>query len=125
MAIDDQESKTYPRWNFRGGPDSTRRLRYCFPDSRRRDWHENLSISVDTELVYMEHMAWWIVHQFPGSAPLDTETPANPTHSLNEVGTCMYHKHYTRARDRGADGRLVYPTIQTRSQAWAAQEWRM
>ena len=66
MEIDDFESKTYPRWNFRGGPNTTGRERYCYPFpifEDKPDVHQILWISVDSKIIKMEHMAWWIVHQ--------------------------------------------------------------
>ncbi|THW57862.1 hypothetical protein D6D19_10479 [Aureobasidium pullulans] len=63
IAINNRKKATYPRSNFRG-PNATKKLDYehykhdrCPP--------EIFSISVDSEVIPMHEMQWWIIHQLP------------------------------------------------------------
>jgi hypothetical protein len=133
IAIDDVESKTYPRWNFRGGPNTTKKVDYCTSTELKgkKGFHQYLSISVDSEFIYWPNMAWWIKHQIPSTPEfsLGTGTPTNPRHYLVKLADCVHEKHGFKARPRGVDGRLIYTNVLTRSQkkaaAWAKIEYSM
>lgn len=174
ISIDDLESKSYPRWNFRGGPNGTKKEDYCYykpakvndkgkksgeaiqkkskVDEEKEEKeeggkkqeeggkkqeeeeegkleegsHQALSISVDTEIIYMEHMAWWILHQLYSTPERALgKTPANPRHYLVKVADCMHDEHVIKARRRDADGRRIYTNVETRSQSMATGGFHM
>jgi hypothetical protein len=128
MAIDDRESKSYPRWNFQGGPNGKKREDYCYNVSKRHEYHQVLTISIDTEIIDRDNMAWWILHQVPQSSA-STAAPTSWHRCLVKRADCWHGKHETKARERDANNRLVYPIAQTRAQKkaaeWAAQDYEM
>jgi hypothetical protein len=128
MAVDDRESKNYPRWNFQGGSNGTKSDDYCYNVSKRHDYHQVLTISIDTEIIDRDNMAWWLLHQVPQSSS-EAAPPTSSYRSLVKRADCWHDKHETKARERDANNRLVYPIVQTRAQKmaaeWAAQNYEM
>lgn len=64
IAIDNRNQDTYPRWNFRGGPNTTEKCAYIFQASRNTP-PQVFNISIDSEIISQTNMAWWIIHQIP------------------------------------------------------------
>ncbi|KAH0397562.1 hypothetical protein KCU89_g8144, partial [Aureobasidium melanogenum] len=64
IAIDNINQETYPRWNFRGGPNTTDKCAYIFQASRNTPL-QIFNISIDSEIISQTNMAWWIIHQIP------------------------------------------------------------
>ncbi|THY03819.1 hypothetical protein D6D01_10176 [Aureobasidium pullulans] len=63
IAIENRKKATYPRSNFRG-PNTTKKLEYEH-HKHDRCVSEMFSISVDSEMIPMHEMQWWIIHQLP------------------------------------------------------------
>ncbi|KAG2170460.1 hypothetical protein VTO58DRAFT_107425 [Aureobasidium pullulans] len=63
IAINNRKKATYPRSNFRG-PNATEKLDYEHYKHNRCP-PEIFSISVDSEVISMHGMQWWIIHQLP------------------------------------------------------------
>ncbi|KAH0374086.1 hypothetical protein KCU65_g343, partial [Aureobasidium melanogenum] len=63
IAIDDR-LETYPRWNFRGGPNTTEKCAYIFQAAHNTP-PKLFNISIDSEVISQTNVAWWIVHQIP------------------------------------------------------------
>ncbi|THW03842.1 hypothetical protein D6D24_10663 [Aureobasidium pullulans] len=63
IAINNRKKATYPRSNFRG-PNATEKLDYEHYKHNRCP-PEIFSISVDSEVIPMHEMQWWIIHQLP------------------------------------------------------------
>ncbi|KAH0351958.1 hypothetical protein KCU81_g2096, partial [Aureobasidium melanogenum] len=63
IAIDDRLD-TYRRWNFRGGPNTTKKCVYIFQTAHNTP-PKLFSISIDSEIITQTNMACWIVHQIP------------------------------------------------------------
>jgi len=120
MQIDDMESRTYPRWNFRGGSNTTLRREFCtspFLDFKP-DFHQSLMISVDSEVIFQRHMAWWIKRQIPGTPEYGSGAPipAEYRKRLELVTACSHANHEYKRRRRRADGTLILSNVQTRFQ---------
>ncbi|KAH0277648.1 hypothetical protein KCU91_g3036, partial [Aureobasidium melanogenum] len=64
IAIDSRVPETYPRWNFRGGPNTTEKCAYIFQASHNTP-PQVLNISIDSEIISQINMACWIIHQMP------------------------------------------------------------
>lgn len=117
MKIDDVESRTYPRWNFRGGPNTTLRREYCTGKylSFKPDHHQSLMISVDSEVTEAQNVAWWIKYHIPGT-PESASLVAVPRKHLKPVVSCGHDKHEYKRRRRRHDGSLILSNVQTRQQ---------
>ncbi|KAG9612304.1 hypothetical protein KCU77_g1768, partial [Aureobasidium melanogenum] len=63
IAIDNRLD-TYPRWNFRGGPNNTEKCKYIFQASRNAP-PQVFNISIDSEVISQTNMACWIVIRIP------------------------------------------------------------
>ncbi|THX95216.1 hypothetical protein D6D02_09992 [Aureobasidium pullulans] len=63
IAINNRKKATYPRSNFRG-LNATKKLDYEHYKHNRCP-PEIFSISVDSEVIPMHEMQWWIIHQLP------------------------------------------------------------
>ncbi|KAH0292916.1 hypothetical protein KCU62_g1614, partial [Aureobasidium sp. EXF-3399] len=120
MKIDDVESRTYPRWNFRGGPNTTQRREFCTGLflSFKPDHHQSLMISVDSEVIYSANMAWWIKRQVPGTpeSSFGAPVPTHPRRHLVPVTLCPHANHEYKRRPRRADGSMILSNVQTRMQ---------
>lgn len=126
MAINDEESKTYPRWNFRGGSNATKRADFGYPTSTKVSYHQGLTISVDTEIIHMANAAWWVLYQVPGTSQYSgNDAPVTAGPSLALVTNCKHDKHDFRALPRKTDGSFRYPPRETRRERKAKQEYRM
>ena len=82
MKIDDVESRTYPRWNFRGGHNTTQRRNLCTGLFLwfKPEHHQSLMISVDSEIIHSANMAWWIKKEIPGTPEYAPGAPV-PAHA--------------------------------------------
>ncbi|KAH0292915.1 hypothetical protein KCU62_g1613, partial [Aureobasidium sp. EXF-3399] len=94
MDIDQDARATYPRWNFQGGPNSTEKEKFCY-FTRYNSLHKVFDISVDTEIVYLKHRAWWIIHQIPGYSRVaaKVEYPTGTAPALLPFRACNHTHH--------------------------------
>ncbi|KAG9857989.1 hypothetical protein KCU98_g982, partial [Aureobasidium melanogenum] len=128
IAIDNRNQETYPRWNFRSGPNTTEKCAYNFQASRNTP-PQVFNVSINSEIISQTNMVWWIIHQIPPryakdervtdvnfvTAPLDANTypmivivdSQNETHALRltqrqrqrQVLSCLSkHHHQTKKR---------------------------
>ncbi|KAG9517923.1 hypothetical protein KCV07_g5887, partial [Aureobasidium melanogenum] len=78
IAIDNRHPETYPRWNFRGGPNTTEKCAYIFQASRNTP-PQVFNVSIDSEIISQTNMAWWIIQQIPPRYATDEQvTDVNP-----------------------------------------------
>jgi len=123
MAIDDRESRSYPRWNFTSGPNSTEKVTICYPQPGTTS-HQTIEISIDTEIIYKESMAWWLVHQIPGSCthPSAPPYPGIVGPNLIDSARCMHRGHFHKALPRNKAGQIIRPPRQGRGRGRAAED---
>jgi len=120
MQIDDMESRTYPRWNFRGGSNTTLRREFCTGKflNYKPTSHQSLMISVDSEVIYQHKMAWWIKSKIPGTPEYAFVGPLPADHRkwLTLVTACTHANHDYKRRRRTTDGKIILSNVQTRAQ---------
>lgn len=109
MQIDDVESRTYPRWNFRGGSNTTLRREFCTGKLLKPTFHQSLMISVDSEVFYQHKMAWWIKSKIPGTPEyaFGGPVPADWRKFLALRTACTHANHDYKKRRRTADGKII------------------
>lgn len=86
----------------------------------------NLRNSLITNSLSKQNMAWWVIHQLPGSHkhPPGPPCPAAAGPNLTQFTGCKHsgHKHERKAHPRDDDGLMIRPPRQNNAQRRAAEE---